>query len=495
MSQLGTYEFLFELASGGMGTVELAVARGAFGVERLVAIKRIRPHLTETNEVVSRFLDEARIISQLHHANVVGVHHASEDQRGYFLVFDYVEGETLSGLIDLANIRDERMPLPIVIRVILDGLNGLNAAHEAKNANGEPLHILHRDVSRQNLIVGTDGVTRLSDFGISKSTMHSTVTSQSYLAGKLIYMAPEYLSRAAVDRRMDIYAMGVTLWTAIAGREPWPEEGEAHTMTRIMTEGVPTLSASGVSVAPEIEAIVARACQPRPADRYATARQMIDALEEFGRHGGSIASQMEVAEYVESMAGEYLEDRRKMIAERLATRGTPFLSTEPPPPGTHASQETGAASTTYAGATDNVTARWRYVAAGAAIVALVAGIAVVARGPRASGTPVLAPSSFGPAAAPTADTATPVPAATPIPAATPVPAATPEIDRAAGQPIAAPSASQVAPSASQEVKSLPEEPRPPVLAAPRAKRASPAGSTPASAPAIPTQISTANPYR
>jgi serine/threonine protein kinase len=260
MSQLGTYEVLFELASGGMGTVELAVGRGAFGVERLVAIKRIRSHLTETTEVVSRFLDEARIISQLHHANVVGLHQASEDSRGYYLVFDYVEGETLSGLIDLATIRDERVPLPIVIRVILDGLNGLNAAHEAKSANGEPLHILHRDVSKQNLIVGTDGVTRLSDFGISKSTLHSTITSQSYLAGKLIYMAPEYLSRAPVDRRMDIYAMGVTLWTAIAGREPWPEEGEAHTMTHILTDGVPTLSAAGVAVAPEIENIVTRAC-------------------------------------------------------------------------------------------------------------------------------------------------------------------------------------------------------------------------------------------
>src|SRR5439155_19007521 len=107
MTKLGTYEVLFELARGGMGTVELAVARGAAGVERLVAIKRIRPHLISSEEVVSRFLDEARIISQLHHANVVGLHHASEDERGYYLVFDYVEGETLSGLIDLAALRRE----------------------------------------------------------------------------------------------------------------------------------------------------------------------------------------------------------------------------------------------------------------------------------------------------------------------------------------------------------------------------------------------------
>src|SRR5260221_6653290 len=242
MKQVGRYEVLFELASGGMGTVELAMARGAAGVERLVAIKRIRSHLTSAPEVVSRFLDEARIISQLHHETVVGLHHASEDDRGYYLVFDYVEGETLSGLIDLASIRIEKVPLPIIVRIILDALTGLHAAHDAKNASGEPLHILHRDVSKQNLLVGRDGVTRLSDFGISKSVLHSTVTNQSYIAGKLIYMPPEYLSRAPVDRRMDVYAMGVTFWTALAGREPWPDLPEAQTLSQILNEGIPALS-------------------------------------------------------------------------------------------------------------------------------------------------------------------------------------------------------------------------------------------------------------
>src|SRR5205823_7182305 len=125
MSRLGTFEVLFELARGGMGTVELAIASGAAGVERLVAIKRIRPHLDSANEAMSRFLDEARVISHVHHANVVGLHQASEDDRGFYLVFDYVEGETLGGLIDLAKLRREKVPLPVLIRIILDALNGL----------------------------------------------------------------------------------------------------------------------------------------------------------------------------------------------------------------------------------------------------------------------------------------------------------------------------------------------------------------------------------
>src|SRR5438045_4502495 len=297
MNQLGTYEVLFELAAGGMGTVELAVARGVAGVERLVAIKRIRQHLMTTDEVVSRFLDEARIISMLHHANVVGLHQAGEDERGIYLVLDYVEGETLSGLIDLASLHHERVPPPILFRIILDALNALNAAHEAKSASGEPLHILHRDVSKQNLIVGSDGVTRLSDFGISKSAMHSTITNQNYIAGKLIYMPPEYLQREAVDRRMDIYAMGVTFWVALAGRDLWAGMSEAQILQQILHEGVPMLSTVGVTVPTEIETIVARATQMRPSDRFSTARHMIDALQEFGRRGGTIESRMRVAEY------------------------------------------------------------------------------------------------------------------------------------------------------------------------------------------------------
>jgi serine/threonine-protein kinase len=474
-----------------MGTVELAMARGAAGVERLVAIKRIRSHLTSATEVVSRFLDEARIISQLHHANVVGLHHASEDDRGYYLVFDYVEGETLSGLIDLAEIRHQKVPLPIVVRIILDALNGLHAAHDAKNASGEALHILHRDVSKQNLLIGRDGVTRLSDFGISKSVLHSTVTNQSYIAGKLIYMPPEYLSRAPVDRRMDVYAIGVTFWTAIAGREPWPDLAEAQTLSRILNEGIPPVSTAGVTVPPEIEAIVARACQARPSDRFTTARQMIDALEEFGKRTGTLASQTEVAEYVEVMAGEFLDDRRRAIAQRLLTREEMAPSTIPP--GGTPSEQAGAgagAPKDAAGWTDtddavprrNIVTRKHFLIAAGAMVVVAATLAIVTRGPSASKTSVLAPSS-----------------AVLVPSSIgPAPVATTN-DREPRAPALAASATDgtasiPAPSTSAIAKNPRGHGQPPGGAQPRSKPASAAPGDLA-APAIPTQISTANPYR
>jgi serine/threonine-protein kinase len=465
MKQLGTYEVLFELARGGMGTVELAVARGGAGVERLVAIKRIRPHLTAEAEAISRFLDEARIIAQLHHANIVGLYHASEDDRGYYQVFDYVEGETLSGLIDLAALRQQTVPLPILIRIILDGLHGLHAAHEAKDAKGNPMQILHRDVSRQNLIVGLDGVTRLSDFGISKSALHSTVTNKNYIAGKLIYMSPEYLSRGPVDRRMDIYAMGVTLWVGLVGNEPWLDDSDAHLLGRILKEGIPPVSSAGVSVPGEIEAIVARACQIHPSDRFATARQMIDALEDFAKRSGALASQVEVAEYVEALAGPSLEDRRKMIADRLRGRSLANVTMQSSID-IGASKEPDAVSVTTRSRKPS-SRRWAY----ALVPLAVAGVAVAIVVAFGESTPptgqVLAPSA----------TAAPIAATNP-----PAPAPTLAVE---DPPVAIPSSS---PSS----KPPRDDNKPQSAERPRSSRA---GAATPTAPAVPTQISTANPYR
>src|SRR5260221_8710310 len=204
-----------------MGKVYLARTGGPGGVERLGGIKRAHEHLlVASKDVAERFLDEARIAAHVHHSNVIGVHQAGSDGDGYYLVFDYVEGESLQGLIDAAGARGERVPSRIVLAIVLDALAGLHAAHEATDGEGRPLGILHRDVSAQNLLVGRDGVTRLTDFGIAKSALSLVVTDQCYVQGKLIYMSPEYLQRQPVDRRLDVYAMGMTLWIALTGWSP-----------------------------------------------------------------------------------------------------------------------------------------------------------------------------------------------------------------------------------------------------------------------------------
>ncbi len=313
--RIGAYQVLFELGRGGMGSVYLARSTGPGGVERLVAIKRARKALELNPEARDRFLDEARITSRVHHANVVGMHQAGSDEHGYYLVFDYVEGESLDGLIVDAARRDERIPVRIVLRIVLDALAGLHAAHETTDASDRPLGILHRDVSTHNLLVGRDGVTRLSDFGIAKSALSSAVTEQDQVQGKLVYMAPEYLQKLPIDRTIDVYATGVCLWISLAGREPWEDSIQAQTIKSILMEGLPDLGTTGVEVAPELATIVARAVSRDAGFRFQSAREMLDTLEAAGKKLDAIASHVEVAEYVEAAVGGELAKRRGRIQQ------------------------------------------------------------------------------------------------------------------------------------------------------------------------------------
>jgi serine/threonine protein kinase len=321
--KIGSYQLLFELARGGMGTVFLGRLVGAGGFERLVAVKRAHPRLAKADELAERFLNEARVTAHVHHANVVGIHQVGSDAEGPYLVYDYVEGESLAGLIDRTP-RPHQLPRPVVLRILIDGLAGLHAAHETVDAAGQPLNMLHRDVSVENLLVGVDGVTRLADFGIAKSVLSSIITEEGIVHGKLIYFAPEYLRRESVDRRLDVYAMGVTMWIALAGTLPWKDEDAPQVLQRIVSEGIPKLADFGVEVEPELEAVVVKACARKPGERFKSAREMLDALEALGMKKGAIASHVEVAEHVERVVGSALRERRnKLRARRLELEKNP----------------------------------------------------------------------------------------------------------------------------------------------------------------------------
>lgn len=317
------YEPILELGRGGMGTVSLARAVGAGGFERLVVIKRLNRELLGQEQAVQRFLGEARHAALIHHANVVGIHQVGRDEDGYFLVLDYVEGGSLDELVDRTALRGQRIPPPVALRIGLDALGGLSAAHRAEDPSGRPLHLLHRDVSLQNVLVGRDGVARLADFGIAKSTLASVSTDQKYIVGKLLYLPPEYLARKPVGPTLDIYALGVTLWMALAGTEPWPDADEAQLVAHICRDRIGHLSEAGVQIAPRIDALVAKACSPDPAGRYSSAREMADAIEDVGRETRWLASHAEVAAFVEALMGVDLQRRREKIAATLqSARGT-----------------------------------------------------------------------------------------------------------------------------------------------------------------------------
>ena len=323
--RIGPYEVLLDIGSGGMGTISLACATGepvgASGFARLVAIKRPLGALAADPEVLGRFLDEARLLAQVHHANVVGIHQIGADPGGHFLVLDYIEGGSLDELVTRTILHRKKLPPPVVLRIASDMLAGLHAVHEAADVEGKPLRMLHRDVSTQNVLVGRDGVARLADFGIAKAITSSIVTDRAYLQGRVAYMPPEYLRREAVDRRLDVYAAGVTLWAALAGKLPWQDAAEVQVIHHAVFQGIPPLSSAGVTVAPAIEAIVARACDRDPASRFATAEDMLRALDDLGRRTGWLASHAEVASLVEVLLGAELRARRATLAQRLSAPG------------------------------------------------------------------------------------------------------------------------------------------------------------------------------
>ncbi len=322
--RIGPYEVLLDIGSGGMGTISLARATGdelgVGGFARLVALKRPLGTLASDPEVLQRFLDEARLLAQVHHANVVGIHQIGSDAEGHFLVLDYIEGGTLDEMLTRGVLHRKKLPPPVVLRILSEVLAGLHAVHEAADVEGRPLHMLHRDVSAQNVLVGRDGVSRIADFGIAKAIVSSTLNDRMYLQGRVPYMAPEYLLREAVDQRLDVYAAGLTMWTALAGHLPWGDAEESQIVKRIVYDGVPPLSASGVEIAPAIAEIVARACHRDPSKRFATAREMHVAIESLGRKMGWIASHAEVAAVVQELLGMEIRERRTAIARRLATR-------------------------------------------------------------------------------------------------------------------------------------------------------------------------------
>jgi eukaryotic-like serine/threonine-protein kinase len=310
-----------------MGTVQLALHVGAGGFERLVVVKRMHDHVAKDAVVARRFVHEARLAGIVHHANVLGIQDVGQDDEGLFLVLDFVEGDSFRGLLDRAAVRGERLPPRIVMRVVLDGLAGLDAVHDATGHDGRPLGLLHRDVSPDNLLVGRDGVTRLCDFGMARHDECTKLTEPGMVVGKSLYIAPEYAELKSVDRRLDVYAMGVTLWVALAGRDPWEDLDDFDTLVRAMTDGLPPLSSVLPEVPPDIEAVVKRAMAIDPAERFPSAGALSTALFAAARSSFGVANAGDVADVVERLAGGDIAARRIRIADRV-TLPPPIPSAE-----------------------------------------------------------------------------------------------------------------------------------------------------------------------
>jgi serine/threonine-protein kinase len=320
---VGRYALYGGIASGGMATVHLGRLLGPVGFSRTVAIKRLHAQFAQDPEFVSMFLDEARLAARIRHPNVVPTLDVVATRGELFLVMEYVPGESLSRLARTARERRQRMPQRIVSAIISGVLHGLHAAHEAKSERGEPLGIVHRDVSPQNVLVGTDGVARVLDFGVAKAAGRTQQTREGQIKGKLSYMAPEQLRGAPVSRQSDIYAAGVVLWELLTGERLFAADNEGALLAKVLegrvlppsrylpTSQPPNMNADFLRTVEALDQVTLRALQTDPEKRFATAREMAIALE---RCVGP-ATHSDVGEWVEHVAGEVLHERAEIVAE------------------------------------------------------------------------------------------------------------------------------------------------------------------------------------
>jgi serine/threonine-protein kinase len=331
---LDRFELVAELAAGGMATVYLGRISGAGGFQRFVGIKRLHPHLAREAEFVQMFLDEARLAARIHHPNVVPILEIGTSEQGYYIVMEYVEGDTLAQLITRSAQVGRHVPVYAASRILVDILRGLHAAHELADDDGKPLGIVHRDVSPQNILIGVDGSARLTDFGVARATSQLSTTQTGQLKGKLAYMAPEQArGQKDIDRRADVFAAGVVLWETLEGRRLFKGDGEADTLHKVLTDPILPLSDDLPAVTPELEAVLESALDRDRTRRFATAAAFADALERVAIEAGEVASHRDVASYLDAILGAEIAQRREAVRAWIArTDPTRLKSLSMPPP-------------------------------------------------------------------------------------------------------------------------------------------------------------------
>ncbi len=449
--RLDRFELMGDVASGGMATVYLARVRGGGPASPLYAIKRLHPHLAKDKDFVEMFLDEARLAARIQHPNVVAIHEIGTNPvAGRYLVMDFVEGDTQARLYAKAAAQGIKIPPGVGLRILLDALNGLHAAHELRDDEGNPLEIVHRDVSPQNVLVGVDGVARITDFGVARAASRLSTTRTGQLKGKLAYMAPEQArSKQAVDRRADVFAMGILLWEALSGRRLFRGETDAETLNRLLYEEIPALRSVAPTIPAQLEAIVMKALSRDPASRFATAAELAGAVEGASRALGIVATPHDVASTVERVLGPELAQHRETVREFLAredsdapytappesiTKVEPVGEREPiPPPGSSVSSvmhlplpPSALASPSQPPAVEGATPSARKKRAGLTLGVAAASLAVVFgfvawRAPHAGPASATGATSAVVAAAAAAAAAAPPAAPAPAPAADPTP--------------------------------------------------------------------------
>ncbi|MBS2013942.1 MAG: protein kinase [Deltaproteobacteria bacterium] len=370
-TRLGDYLLGAELASGGMATVYVGRHVKDAGPGSAVAVKRLHRHLARDPDFRRALLDEARVARGIHHPNVIRTREVVSDANETFLVMDLAHGESLANLWKASVARSAVPALPITRAIVADILRGLGAAHRAVDAvTGAPLELVHRDVSPQNVIVDTDGVARLLDFGVAHAAGRlQGSTEEGKIKGKIAYMAPEQVTAGDVTARSDLFSAGVVLWELVTGRRLYEIEDRAKVLFLVANGATRSASDVKADLPQPILDVLSRALAPRPDERYGTADEMADALAMTG----AVASRAEVAEWVSALASSSIAQRSRHIdaIERMDPADARLASTD-----RGASEEELAAQTTITATLETTSprpaprSRARLLLAGVGLLAL-----------------------------------------------------------------------------------------------------------------------------
>jgi serine/threonine-protein kinase len=395
---LDRYELLLPIASGGMAMVWAARLKGTRGFQKIVAIKTMLPKLSEDEQFEQMFLDEASLASEIHHPHVVEILDLGEQQGVLFLVMEWIDGVPLNQLMKAAR-AEGGVPIPVAVRIAMQACAGLHAAHELRNSEGKLIGLVHRDVSPQNILVTHEGVAKVVDFGVAKATaMGGGATVAGQIKGKVAYMAPEQIKGNSIDRRVDVFALGIVLYALTTGKHPFRRESEAATMYNICAPQ-PVMPPRKVNPAypPEVERIITKALAKEPEKRYQTANEM---LRDFDQLPSPLraSTDEEVAIFVRKLFGSKREERQAALAEALARADlvaknrmtSPGFSMEPLRQSVHSSvsvltgtgalqmgEVSGAGSATGVVTASGASARKRLVGIAAAATGLLLVAAVV----------------------------------------------------------------------------------------------------------------------
>jgi len=329
--KIGRYTLLAKLAIGGMAEIWLARQTGLRGFEKLVVIKKISDAFTDEPEFVEMFLDEARIAAQLHHPHIVQLYDLGEQEGAYYIAMEYLPGEHLAAVARAGSRVKRPLPLAYAVRLIANAADGLGHAHTQAGLDGKPLNIVHRDVSPQNLIVTYDGSLKLVDFGIAKAANRVSRTSSGRFKGKAAYMSPEQARGIALDARSDLFSLGIVLFEAVTSSRLFHYEDPLAAFAVIAgTDPFPKARERNPQVPAALEALISKALERDPDQRFQSAKAFQSALEEWLRGQGDAPTTTDIAEYMRLLFDERIRLKARVL-EAAVVDDTARATFGPPP--------------------------------------------------------------------------------------------------------------------------------------------------------------------